>query len=549
MALATFVAQAALSNRAEATLSFTIGGSWDSEARRTAATNAMQDVVDRYNAYGNFGNHNIYVYYDAGIPTAQANYLGSIGFGGTWPAERVAQHETAHYLGLPSGIWSTWMSDGIWDGARGNALVRQFDGDQAILNGDGAHFWPYGLNYDSEGSEINKQRQVAMVYAMRADLGIGPSAHPSSATAVTMIASDPVGESGFNYKGQWSDGYFAHPGADYFTGNFSVRTPASDNSFTFTGDSLTVNNTNSDHGLCYNGQGTSGVVTIDGLRLDGGWVQNMSGASDLFQIDGNLSVVSDSNIRAKQGHINILANVHGDQTLTIQPADGRYVVRFLSDENTFAGDIVNLARFELAETANFKFVIGTSGVNNAITGASALSTAINGVFELDVSGADYAYGNSWQLVSAAKTVYGASFEVLGFTNDGGMWTDGSYTFDPTTSILTVTPGSDLNSDGMVNLDDWQTFSHNHLTDLSGYTHEQQAARGDIDGDGDNDFADFRLFEYQYDALNGAGALAAISGSFVPEPTSVSLAMFALGAFILTRRDDARLPRVASRVRK
>ena len=51
-------------------------------AHRTAAVNAMQSTVNRYNAYGDFGNYNVYVYYNAGIPTAQANYLGSIGFGG-----------------------------------------------------------------------------------------------------------------------------------------------------------------------------------------------------------------------------------------------------------------------------------------------------------------------------------------------------------------------------------------------------------------------------------------------------------------------------------
>ena len=118
----------------------------------------MQNVVNRYNAFGDFGNYNIYVYYNAGIPTAQANYLGSIGFGGTYPNERVAMHETAHYLG--SGTTSQWaglMTGGSWDGAIATALIKQFDGEQEYLHGDTQHFWPYGLNYDSEGSEINKQ--------------------------------------------------------------------------------------------------------------------------------------------------------------------------------------------------------------------------------------------------------------------------------------------------------------------------------------------------------------------------------------------------------
>ena len=78
---------------------------------------AIQLVVNRYNAYGDFGNANVYVYYNAGIPTAQASYNGSIGFGGTYPNERVMAHEMAHYLGLPSGNWGGLMTGGSWDGA------------------------------------------------------------------------------------------------------------------------------------------------------------------------------------------------------------------------------------------------------------------------------------------------------------------------------------------------------------------------------------------------------------------------------------------------
>jgi hypothetical protein len=201
-----------------ADLTFTIGGTWDTDARRNAATAALQAAVSRYNAYGDFGNANIYVYYNAGIPTAQASYNGSIGFGGTWPAERVTMHEMAHYLGLPSGNWTSLFSTGTWSGARAGRLVRQFDGEEAALRGDTIHFWPYGLNYDSEGSEINRQRHVAVVYGMRADLGIGSTAEPSTATSVRLTASDPLGESGFNYQTRWSDTQFAHPGAAYATG-------------------------------------------------------------------------------------------------------------------------------------------------------------------------------------------------------------------------------------------------------------------------------------------------------------------------------------------
>jgi len=164
---------------ASGALTFNVGGTWDTDARRNAAVAALQAAVDRYNAFGDFGNGNVYVYYSSGIPTAQASYGGSMGFGGTWPAERVTMHEMAHYLGLPSGNWSSLFSTGSWSGPIAGRLVRQFDGEDAAIRGDSIHFWPYGLNYDSEGSEINKQRQVAIVYGMRADLGIGSKSEPS----------------------------------------------------------------------------------------------------------------------------------------------------------------------------------------------------------------------------------------------------------------------------------------------------------------------------------------------------------------------------------
>src|SRR5918993_4622852 len=134
IAIATALALAA--GEARAVLSFNVApAGWPNDAHRQAAVNAIQSAVNRYNAYGDFGNYNVHVYYNAGIPTAQANYLGAIGFGGTYPNERVMMHEMAHYLG--SGTYGD-----PWNGARSEALIDQFDGLEASLNGDANHFWP-----------------------------------------------------------------------------------------------------------------------------------------------------------------------------------------------------------------------------------------------------------------------------------------------------------------------------------------------------------------------------------------------------------------------
>lgn len=516
-----------LTGTAHAALSFTVGGDWPNPAHRQAAVDAVQSSINRYNAFGDFGNYNVYVYYNAGIPTAQASYGGSIGFGGTYPNERVTMHEMAHYLGLPSGNWGGWMSDGLWDGAIATRLVKQFEGDQATLNGDGAHFWPYGLNYDSEGSELAKRRQVAVVYAMRADLGIGPAAHPSTATTISLTSSDAAGESGFFHNDRWSDGYFAHAGANYRTGNFVLRTPASNLSFTFAGTTLTVDNMSSRYtgqGLHYYGSGTSAVTTISDLRLDGGYIHHMSGLGDLFQLAGNLTVVSSAGIRAKQGNINILARVQGNQPLTIYatdaPTENNRYVRWLANNNTFTGNLINQGRFELAAGANFRFDIGASGANNAISGSTAQATLINGVFNIDLSDASYGLSDSWSLVSAANRSFGASFSVAGFTAFGNVWRNELYAFDEATGLLTVDPGSDLNNDGMIDLADYSQLLANNLMDLSSYSVAERAARGDIDLDGDNDFGDFRLFKQQYELYHGAGAFASLGKAIVPEPSAM-----------------------------
>lgn len=319
-------------------LTFGTFGSWDSQARRDAAEAAMQAVVNRFNAYGDFNwgsDGYVDVYYNPGVPTAQAGYYGSIDFGGTWPNERVTQHELNHWLGTGTyGNWYGMFNNGVWSGPRVSALMRQFDGEGAVLRQSGVHFYPYGLNYDSE--VINNSiymRNVALTYAMRQDMGNGNPNNPWTAQRVTLTGSDPVGTSAFNWFGGgfsgnypgWSDKYFAHPNATYSTGDYLIRTPvdtanpaAPTPSFTFAGDVLTVNNSNSAAGgLLYSGKGKNGVVTIPNLQLSGGYVRHGSGASDLFRLDGAIGLTGASTVDAGQGDIVVHSQVNGAGSLDI----------------------------------------------------------------------------------------------------------------------------------------------------------------------------------------------------------------------------------------
>jgi hypothetical protein len=76
---------------------------------------------------------------------------------------------------------------------------------------------------------------------------------------------------------------------------------------------------------------------------------------------------------------------------------------------------------------------------------------------------------------------------------------------------------DLNSDGDVDVDDFSRYLSGLHANLSGLTAEMAFARGDLNGDLVNNFADFVLFRAYYDLANGAGAFQSLD-FVVPEPS-------------------------------
>jgi hypothetical protein len=84
--------------------------------------------------------------------------------------------------------------------------------------------------------------------------------------------------------------------------------------------------------------------------------------------------------------------------------------------------------------------------------------------------------------------------------------------------------ADLNLDGESTIADWSIFVANAYADLAGLSPREAFQRGDLDGDGDSDFGDFRFFKSAFDAVNGPGALANIIQ--VAEPQILLLLGFA-----------------------
>lgn len=119
---------------------------------------ALDSACYYYNRYTTF-EANIYVYYNEGIPTAQASYRGSIGFGPNTSYMWVGtvMHEMAHYFGSgTTQAWKNLMINGVWQGAAGQALCQELTGQ--TLKGDGGtnpiHYWPTGINYRNEVSSV-----------------------------------------------------------------------------------------------------------------------------------------------------------------------------------------------------------------------------------------------------------------------------------------------------------------------------------------------------------------------------------------------------------
>ncbi len=139
---------------------------------RARITSAMNDACARYNRLANWPARTLTVEYNTGVQTADGNTNGNIRFGGnpSYQNTRTAMHEIAHTWGVGiSGGWYANTSTGPFTGANAVATIKTFDGPNAVINTGGSHFWPYGLNYDNEWSEIGAYRHVKLVYAMRTD--------------------------------------------------------------------------------------------------------------------------------------------------------------------------------------------------------------------------------------------------------------------------------------------------------------------------------------------------------------------------------------------
>ena len=134
---------------------------------------AMDAAVAMYNNQASLSKA-ITVQYVPSVGTADGNINGNIRFGSnrSYMTQCTAMHEIAHTIGVgTSSRWSSLMVNGLWIGPKAIAMIRSMVGEtsSSVIHGDSQHFWPYGLNYNSEWSTVNGQRNARIVGAMKAD--------------------------------------------------------------------------------------------------------------------------------------------------------------------------------------------------------------------------------------------------------------------------------------------------------------------------------------------------------------------------------------------
>ncbi len=146
----------------------------DQEEAYSMIESAMDSAVGYYNRYTEI-TKSLNVYYNTGVPTAEANFNGTISFGSnrSYMVVHTAMHEIAHTVGIGTTqeYWDLIQNE-VFTGTHATEVLREITGDsEAVLNGDNQHFWPYGLNYANEvSSEEDLINHCRIVNGIHKDL-------------------------------------------------------------------------------------------------------------------------------------------------------------------------------------------------------------------------------------------------------------------------------------------------------------------------------------------------------------------------------------------
>lgn len=161
-------------------VTFTLTKSASPSAEEQEAYDAITCAMTGATAYYNCNTSltkKLNISYNSGVQTADGNINGSIRFGSDrgYMVCQTAMHEIGHTLGVGTAPnWPKLSVDGLFKGEAAIAQLRAVSGKaDDVLHSDTQHFWPYGLNYASEGkTTADLVGHALIVQAMRKDLGL-----------------------------------------------------------------------------------------------------------------------------------------------------------------------------------------------------------------------------------------------------------------------------------------------------------------------------------------------------------------------------------------
>lgn len=222
---------------------------------------------------------------------------------------------------------------------------------------------------------------------------------------------------------------------------------------------------------------TGGTLSIAGMERASG--SGFGGGNGVLNLNGGIFQITNAAFAAPTGVANgkpvFAANVLGNKSTpnsgaridnyglnvtfaapvlhgSVDDFDGGLVLNSsvaggsltLSGINTYTGDtsVASGNSFVLADNAELSFLV--KGLNSTrVTGAG--SASFQGDFRIDTGAAATTSGSSWTLVDVASSTYASSFQIIGFTEVGNLWTkiDGANTwsFNKSTGVLTLTVAS------------------------------------------------------------------------------------------------------------
>lgn len=162
---------------AKGKLTYTFNKSASPSATELAAYDRLQTAIDGaqflLENYTSITKH-VTINYVPSVPTADASSSGWMRFGSNagYQNKRTMLHEINHALGTgTTSWWNSIRSGGKYQGVNANMMLNLIQNTTgAQINGDNFHWWPHGLNQNSEvSSEWSYVYNCLIIEAMRKD--------------------------------------------------------------------------------------------------------------------------------------------------------------------------------------------------------------------------------------------------------------------------------------------------------------------------------------------------------------------------------------------